>query len=300
MKNNSKWMRRIAIVVFIALATISMARAENNSFYGYGSVSVPIVKADSTYVLDYACVGMFGVLLNKNHQYNHYTYKFEVDVNSQALKYAQITMKRPTRYFDWSLTAGKYLAPVSYLYNGPKTQRHVKWEETFTDYSVRNVGLFFDLSLNKYPIVFRLANGDQKVWSASVDNRFLKLFWEDHIGSGLIISSGGLAGDIIGTWSYGYSHYTNDDHSFFFKFELPYNRLLLIGLVDFYDRPKREQYVDQRFFANLSYSLSYQYTKNSFIKCGWHEQSIYNEWLEKWSVLHTWSMQIMFSTDSWN
>jgi len=271
--------QRKQVVLLVLIGTIALSRAQE--IYGYGFLAIPIDNTDTTYALSWARVGVKGSLAQRDHlQIDQYTYKFEGDVSTMSLKYAHINRECVFDRFTMIFTAGKFLAPVSYLYNGPKTQRHLKWAETFTNYSVYGTGLMISLTLRYYPVTLRLANYGQKVWSFSADNKYLKVFWEQDVGYGGIVSSGGYLAEYFGLWSAGYSQYDNDDYSYFVKNELSLSSdWMLIFLWDDYTELNIES-------SLLSASISYEFMKNSFVKFGWREDQIL-------------SLNIMFSTDTW-
>jgi hypothetical protein len=268
---------------------MALGAAQGIQFYGYGSMSVPVNESDSTYVLSWVRVGMKGNLAKKDfRQLDQFTYKFEGDIMNQSMKYAHLNRTSSFDSSELTLTVGKFLTPVGYLYNGPKTQRHVKWAETLTNFSVYGIGLMVSLTPHKYPVTLRLASYGEKVLAFSSAYKYLNLFWEKDIGAGAIISSGGVWNEYVGTVSFGYAKFDNQDNVWSLRHEVPTLAVNVIFSADIAEN--RDDY---------AVSISYEFMKNSYVKFGWQITSLFDDQTDQWTDHDQFVLNLMFSSDQW-
>lgn len=245
-------MRNVYLLAFVLWANV--ATAQNTTFYGFGSVNMPIEDGEE-YNFRWARAG---ITTTDKWFLVHYEY----DLSCSETKYAYARVCKPIVGGEISLFFGKFLNPVIYLYPSPKTLRPVRWAETKDNFSIYALGL--SLWYERKDLVFRAAHYGDNNMSASIKFHELSLFWEDGIGYGFTLES---------TWTkwwvhpwIGLSIYEDNREVVSIQnyIQLPYNVRLYV-LIDLGDRlPNRhgERPTDGKPLIGATW----EFFKNSFLK----------------------------------
>ncbi|MFW0837667.1 MAG: hypothetical protein ACKKL5_01575 [Candidatus Komeilibacteria bacterium] len=166
--------RLIALVVL--LSGVSSAIAQ--SFYGYAAMDVPTTQGQQFTVLR-ARIGMF-------QQMQQSKVAFEYDAASQVMTYANLTLSYDFGWSNLDVVAGKYLAPVAYLYDSQKLLHATRYASTLNGFSVYGTGAMVKVSTGKW--LSRLAYYGQEQMAATIGYGPVAVFWEKDAGQGLMFN----------------------------------------------------------------------------------------------------------------
>jgi hypothetical protein len=240
------------------------------NYFGYSSILVPTSDDVEEYSFNWSRAG---AIVSKE----DFSYGLEYDFSKSVLckSYIQYGKK------DMNLQFGKFLTPIAYFFDGPKTLPTPRWEKTISGYSISETGVsgYYNLDFCDDKWEFRLANIEDGLFivSTKMTGRLDDVLVDGSIayeqGFGMLTGAGLKANNFLNL-KLTASIIEDDDFeydniaSLRYYAQLPYN-LKLYVIVDALQKEYSDLSVQKPLLG-----LTWEYQKNSFLKVYYEDNFI--------------------------